>query len=417
MGRRNLLGFLWRECPDLRVDARSSRAVRWPTMTAGRVGVRWCRVLRGGVLALSLAMVRVTSAEQGAAALSDAAPLLEELGKQAEDRSRSEAERLQLIKTLGDWGTAQVRAPLLAVLNDSLPAIRAAAARALGWPGNGEAVAALRGRIESSDETAAVRAEALESLGRIGDDSSRPVVLAAIRDPDDGVRRAALWSLTFGSLARPADRLPFLRQAAEDRGVDLVMRCQAMKLLGEAKDRDATELLMRLLEQEPPIPMPLPRDDATQQEVVMVRYRQMRDVRAWAAHALGRIDARTALPLLLKSAESPDDFFLRLTSVQALVSWDVPEALPVLVRRLDDPFIETRVTALLGLGKSGDRSVVDAVLARLSDPASKVRTQAVVTLAELGDPRARPPLEALHETEMNPDVRAALQRALARLPR
>ena len=75
-------------------------------MTAGRVGVRWCRVLRGGVLALSLAMVRVTSAEQGAAALSDAAPLLEELGKQAEDRSRSEAERLQLIKTLGDWGTA-----------------------------------------------------------------------------------------------------------------------------------------------------------------------------------------------------------------------------------------------------------------------------------------------------------------------
>ena len=154
-------------------------------MTAGRVRVRWCRGLRGGVLALSLAMARVTSAEQGAAALSDAAPLLEELGKQAEDRSRSEAERLQLIKTLGDWGTAQVRAPLLAVLNDPLPSIRAAAARALGWPGNREAVAALRDRIESSDETAAVRAEALESLGRIGDDSSRPVVLAAIRDPDE----------------------------------------------------------------------------------------------------------------------------------------------------------------------------------------------------------------------------------------
>ena len=190
-----------------------------------------------------------------------------------------------------------------------------------------------------------------------------------------------------------------------------------MKLLGEAKDDGATELLIRLLEHEPPIPMPLPRDDATQQEVVMVRYRQMRDVRAWAAHALGRIDARTTLPFLFKSAESPDDFFLRLTSVQALVSWNVPEALPALVRRLDDPFIDTRLTALVGLAKSGDRSVVDAVLARLSDPASKVRAQVVLTLAELGDPRARPPLEALRKTEVHPDVQLALEKALAHLPR
>ena len=386
-------------------------------MTANRVRGRWCRVLPGAVLALSLSIVRVTSAAQGAAPLSDAAPLLEELGKQVEDRSRSVAERLQLIKTLGDWGTAQVRAPLLAVLNDPLPSIRAASARALGWPGNGEAVAALRNRIESSDEAAAVKAEALGSLGRIGDDSSRPVVLAAIRDPDDEVRRAALWSVTFGSLTKPADRIPFLRQAAEDRGVDLLMRCQAMKLLGEAKDAGATELLMRLLEHEPPIPMPLPRDGATQQEVMMVRYREMRDVRAWAAQALGQLGAKAALPLLLKSAEAPDDFFLRVTSVQALVSWNVPEALPVLVRRLDDPFTDTRLAALEGLGRSGDRSVVDAVLARLSDPASKVRAQVVLTLAELGDPRARPPLEALRKTEVHPDVQLALEKALAHLPR
>lgn len=386
-------------------------------MTRVRARVRWRRVLRGSVLVLSLAMGRVTSAEQGAAGLSDAAPLLEELGKQIEDRSRSEAERLQLIKTLGDWGTAQVRAPLLAVLKDPLPSIRAASARALGWPGNREAVAALRDVIERPDEVATVRAAALGSLGRIGDDSSRPVVLAAIRDPDEEVREAALWSVTLGSLANPADRIPLLRQAAEDRGIDPLMRCQAMQLLGEAKDTGATDMLMRLLEHEPPVPMPPLGDRATQQDVMMVRFRELRDVRAWAALALGQIEAKTALGLLLKSAEAPDDFFLRLTSVQALVSWNVPEALPVLVRRLDDPYPDTRVTALVGLGKSGDRSVVLPVLARLADPMSKVRAQAVATLAELGDPRARPPLETLREKELSPEVQQVLEKALARLPR
>src|SRR5256885_12042012 len=43
-----------------------------------------------------------------------------------------------------------------------------------------------------------------------------------------------------------------------------------------------------------------------------------------------------------------------------------------------------------------DRSVVEAVLARLSDPASKVRTQAVVTLAELGEDRKSTRLNSSH---------------------
>jgi HEAT repeat protein len=384
-------------------------------MIACRVRVRGRCVLRNGVLALSLAIVRVAAAGQGAAPFSDAAAVLEDLGKQVQDQSRSEAERLELIRTLRDWGTAQVRAPLLVVLKDPLPSIRAASANALGWSGNSEAVAALRDRIETPDEASAVRAAALQSLGRIGDDSGRPVVLARIRDPNDEVRGAALWSVTFGSLAKPADRMPFLRQVAEDRGVDLLMRCQAITLLGEAKDVAATELLMRLLEHEPPIPMPLPRDGASQQEVMMVRYRETRDVRAWAAAALGRIEAKTALPLLLRSAEAPEDFFLRLTSVRALVSWDVPAARPVLVRRLDDPFPDTRVAALTGLAKSGDQSVVDAVLARLSDPKGKVRAQAVATLAELGDRRVRPELEALRRTDPSLDVQQALEKALTRL--
>jgi HEAT repeat protein len=342
-------------------------------------------------------------------------PILDGLGKQVQDPSLPESERLQIVKTLASWGTAQVRAPLVAILKDPSPAIRAAAARALGWRGNLEAVSVLREHVERSSEPAAVRAAALEALGEIGDPSTRPVVLAAVRDPDDAVRRAALWGLTFGALVDPADRAPLLRQAAEDRTVDLAMRCQAIQALGEAQDTAAVELLARLVEQEPPIPMPLPRDGANQQELMMVRYRQARDVRAWAARSLGVLEAKTKLPLLLKTAEDPRDFFLRLTSVESLVYWKAREALGVLVRRLEDPFPDTRIAALVGLSEIGDRAVVDPVLARLDDKLPAVRVQAIATLAALGDARVRPYLESLRERDTDPSVQDALDKALAQL--
>ena len=147
------------------------------------------------------------------------------------------------------------------------------------------------------------------------------------------------------------------------------------------------------------------------------RYRQARDVRAWAAMSLGALDARNALPLLLKSAADAGDFFLRLVSVQTLGSWRAPQAVPVLVKRLEDPFDQTRVAALWALGGIGDRSVVDPVLARLSDGVAEVRIQAATTLAELGDPRVRPQLEALQQKETDSRVQDALESALARLPR
>jgi HEAT repeat protein len=377
----------------------------------------WCRLLCGSVLWAFLSCVSVASAAQGASPLSNAGSILEDLARQVQDQSRPDAERLQLIKVLGDWGTAQVRASLLPLLKDPNPSIRAASARALGLPGDRESAAALRDRLEAPDETPAVRAAAVESLGRIGDDSVRAIVVAATRDPDNAVRGAALWGLTFGGLVNPADRTAFMRQIAEDRAMDPLMRSEAVLALGELKDRGAADLLMRLLESEPAIPMPLPGDNPTQQQALMIRYRQARDVRAWAAKSLGLLDARAALPLLLKSAEAPDDFFLRATSVAALVAWRVPEAVPVLVGRLADPFPDIRVMALKGLATTKDARVVDAVLARLAAETPTVRVQVIETLVELGDPRVRRELEAFRQSNLDPQVERALDKALAQLPR
>jgi HEAT repeat protein len=352
-----------------------------------------------------------------AAPFSDAQPMLEDIGKLALDNRLTEADRLQLIAALGKWGTAQVRAPLIELLKDPSASIRGAAANALGWQGNREAIAALRERVDATDETAQVRALAVEAIGRIADESTRDALLALTREPTPGVRQAALTAVTFGPLGRPADRRQLLRRIAEDRTIDPQLRSEAVIGIGVLKDTEATDLVTRLLEHEPPVRMPAPIDNPTQQQVMLIRYWQARDVRAWAAKTLGQLDARPALPLILKAAEDPQDFFLRATSLETLVEWNVPEARPVLLRRLDDAFADNRILALEGVAKTADASLVPVVVPRLDDSAPKVRAQAARTLGELGDRRARVALEALRGKELEAEVQQEVEAALERLPK
>jgi HEAT repeat protein len=375
-----------------------------------------CPAWNGAVCLLAAWLLSPIVTTAVAAPLSDAAPALAHFASQVEDRSRSAAERLDLIKMFGEWATPQVRAPLLAVLDDPLPEIREAAARALGWQGNRDAVGALRRRLDAADETVAVRAAVIEALGLIGDDSARAVVLASVQDPDARVRGAALRGLTLGSLQSPADRIPLLRLLVQDRALELILRCQAANALGEAKDVGSVGILTHLLEHEPRIAMPLPPEPVPQQEIAMMRYREARDVRAWAARALGMIGERSALPLLIKSAEDPEDFFVRYVSISVLFYWNAPEALPVFVRGLEDPFKDVRIAALAALAKSGARSSIDRILACLSDTDPRVRIQAIFALAELGDARVRSQLEALQDQEENMGVQDALAKALTQLP-
>jgi HEAT repeat protein len=369
-----------------------------------------------GILFLVVSWVPVQSTA-GAPPLSTAGPALNEMGRQLEDQNRPAAERLQIIRAFEEWATAQVRPALVAVLKDPLPEIRAAAARALGWPGNHEAVPALRERVETPGEAAVVKAAAVRSLGRIGDRSVRALVISATSDPDASVRGAALLSVTLGSLADPADRTSYLMRLAEDRALEAQSRADAIRALASVKEEGVVEGLTRILEHEPRLTIVLPSGPPTQIQIMSLRYAQARDVAGWAAGALGQLEARSALPLLLRTAEDPNDYFLRMMSVQTLVGWNVLEAFPVLVRRLEDPLTDIRVLALLGVARLGDRQAVDPVLARLSDQSPAVRAQAVATLGVLGDPKVRQPLEALQQKESDGAVRGALEAVLSQLPR
>src|SRR5262249_46303430 len=163
-----------------------------------------------------------------------------------------------------------------------------------GFAGGPAAVKGLRERVEAPGETREVKAAALQSLGRIGDESTRPLLLAAVNDPDAKAREAALWGLALGKLQSPADRSVYLRQFAADRAFDLLSRCEAIQALADIKDTGATDILIKLLENEPAAYMPLPGPSGTQQEIMVIRYQQARDVRAWTARTLGILEARQA---------------------------------------------------------------------------------------------------------------------------
>ncbi|HXJ78252.1 MAG TPA: HEAT repeat domain-containing protein [Candidatus Methylomirabilis sp.] len=348
-----------------------------------------------------------------AAPLSDAGPLLQEMGKQIQDQSLPTTERLQIIGVFGAWATAQVVPPLLAALKDPKPEIREAAAQALGWRGNKEAVQGLRERVESPDEVAAVKAAAVRSLGRIGDASVRPLVIALTRDPDTSIRQAAVWSVALGLLVDPTDQTGYLIEVAEDRKEKGQVRADAIRtLVQKGKEERVVNSLMGILEHEPRLKVELPSPQPTQDQIVYLRYTQANDVPAWAAGALGALDARVALPLLLKAAEDPQDYFLRLMALDSLVTWNVPEAFPVYVGRLEDPLQELRLAALAGLEKLGDPRGVDPVLAHLNDSNPTVRARVVTVLASLGGSKVRPQLEALDEKEIAPEVLQALEAAL-----
>jgi HEAT repeat protein len=351
------------------------------------------------------------------APLSNTESAIDELGKVVTDQSRPIKERLEMLKALEGWATPEARRHLLVALTDPAAEIRAGAAATLGWPRNNEAVPALRARVEATDETPAVKAAALRALGRIGDPAVRPVVLAATQNPDKAVREAALWNLTFGLLVDPADRTTQLLRLAGDPALDGQLRCDAIRALSGVKEDRVVEGLMQLLEREPRPRIVLPGGQPTQTQLMALRFVQQRDVPAWAANALGQLEARRALELLLRTAEEPNDYFLRLMSLQALVGWNVPEALPLYVRRLGDPLADNRILALMGLMRLGDRTATESVKDRLSDENPEVRAQAVSALVSLEGASSRPVLESLRLREPSPNVLATLDEALAHLPR
>jgi len=368
----------------------------------------------------ALALMLSFAAHEPAAAqapLSNVDAALSQLAKDLADQTQPVAQRIEIVRALGGWGGEQVRAPLLATLKDPAAELRAAAARGLGWQGNREAVPALRERVEATDEAAIVKAAAVESLGIIADRANRPLVVAATKHADARVRQSALWGVALGPLIDPDDRVPYLLQLAEDRALEGLLRCDAVRALFGVNEERVVEAFKRILENEPRFAVALPEGPNSQQQLMELRRVQARDVAAWVAEGLGHLKVKSAVPLLVVAAEDRSDFFLRLMSLRSLILLGAVEAGPVFARRTEDTVADVRILALQALGYLGDKAMVPVALRRLVDPSPLVRAQAVTTLAMLDDRSVRPMLEDLRTKETESSVQSALEEALAHLGR
>jgi HEAT repeat protein len=353
----------------------------------------------------------------GPAPLSNVEGALSQLAKDLADQSLPLAQRVEILRALGGWGGERVRPTLLSTLKDPAPELRALAARGLGWPGNREAVPALRELIEAPGEPAMVKGAAVEALGLIADRANRPLVVAATKHPEAAVRQAALWGVALGPLTDPQDRVTYLIQLAADQALPGLLRCDAVRELSTVNEDRVVEAFKRIIENEPRFAVAPPDAGGNPQQIMELRRIQARDVSAWVAEGLGLLKAKSAVPILVATAEDKSDFFLRLMSMRALIVLAAPEAVAVFTRRLEDPVADVRILALVGLSNLGDRSVVQPVQRRLTDPSPLVRAQAATTLATIGDRSVRPVLADLLKRETEATVQTALEEAILHLSR
>lgn len=117
-----------------------------------------------------------------------ARPVLEQVAKDAEGDAR---QRWVAIRVMGQTRSRDALGPLITLCADPMPAIRAAAAAALGDLGYFEASDTLGGLLR--DPAIMVRAEAATALGRLGDARSAPALERALSDRSNFYRGTSLW--------------------------------------------------------------------------------------------------------------------------------------------------------------------------------------------------------------------------------
>lgn len=205
-----------------------------------------------------------------------------------------------------------------------------------------------------------VRRAAVETLGRLGNRSSVPVLLDALADGDAAVRALATRALRRIGDAR---LIPALVGMLSDS--DAAVRMATVEALRGFKDpRAVTALIAALSDHEP-------------------------SVRAMATRKLASLkDLSSATAALVQLLRDPSAW-VRETVIEVLMSRRVGEAVPALIAALSDKEPTVRALAAQALGELGspdaEPAVLDGLRKAARDTVPMVRTAAVNALGDLGD--------------------------------
>ena len=233
------------------------------------------------------------------------------------------------------------------------------------------------------DKDAAVRRQAADALGRLGDKAAVESLIAALKDGDRGVRWSAARSL--GTLGDKRAVEPLI--AALKDGDDWV-RGEIAEALGRLGDKRAVEPLRAVLR----------RNDGIVDEST-----------ACALAAL--LKDETAVEPLLAALEHPSSEWTGIAVFVSLARLG-PPALKPLVAALPHSRDKVRGEIVLALSLLGDERAVEPLIKTLADPNGDVARAAACGLANLDDPRAVAPLAVAIK-----DRRSALWRPEESTPR
>jgi HEAT repeat protein len=228
----------------------------------------------------------------------------------------------------------------------------------------------------------AVRTSAAHSLGYLQVVEAIPALVAAMRDPHEDAQTVKM------AAAQALGRM----QAAE--AISL--------MLAELQTRDnwASPRIAELLVSFGPRAVPALIDALGDESSA--------NMRVWAAQILGRIGVVSAeAPLVQRLRDRSEQ--VRMSAAEALGNLRLPQSTRELMHlALHDPVGPVRAEAARALGRIGDESSLDALLALLSDPDFWTRMR-VIEAIELIRPRDPSSLEALlHDTAVEVRQRAAV---------
>jgi HEAT repeat protein/beta-lactamase regulating signal transducer with metallopeptidase domain len=269
---------------------------------------------------------------------------------------------------------------LIAALKDSDVKVRRAAASSLGNLEDPRSVPALIEALRDSDSE--VRACAAEALGDMEDPRSIPGLTAAIKDGSPEVRRRAIEAISnMEGGTKPVDA--FIAALADSNSE---VREAAVEALSDVQDKRAVRPLIKLLS-----------DPSA-------------DVRHQTAHALGNLeDPAAAEPLAAALRDSDAD--VRSAAAQSLSQLGLTTAPAALIEATKDKNPDVRQNAIQALGEIRDPKSVPTLRVALNDPNKDVRDAAINALSEVRDSSALDALVAALKSS-DPNVRRQAAEAL-----
>lgn len=250
--------------------------------------------------AVATAVIILTSVVTGQQSPSNLARTQLELERQQQRLHSSDPEeRRDAVMRLGSMRTASASRLVLPLLSDTVPLVRAVAARAILSLGPDESASALLPLLNDKDEF--VRREAAYALGWTHNrNASQPLGNLLLTDKEDGVRSAAAVALgeikdesavvVLASILAPELTAPGKGKRRQEKN-PFVLRSVA-RSLGQIKSKAGTQALAAALSNE----------------------KNEFDVRREAALSLGAIGDPTAVSALRAAASSEDPYLAKAAS-------------------------------------------------------------------------------------------------------